>query len=128
MNEHTLLQRLELLLACLSGAPAEDELSPQLPVLGDLVGILDLLVDDGVVVLEVGTEALGLERNPGGILVHGGGVLAPVTEVVSVEREGLAQVLDGLGVLEEEDLCGCVSEDATRRTGASRGMTMVGLA
>jgi hypothetical protein len=55
-------------------------------------------------VLEVSTEALGLERNPQGVLVHGVCVLGPVTKVVCVEGELLAEVLDGLGVFVAEDL------------------------
>lgn len=104
MDKDPLLDGLELLLAGLACTSSKDELGTELPLLGDLPLLLSTLVDNGVVVLEVGAEALSLKRNPGGVLVHGRCVLGPVAEVVCVEREGLAEVLDGLGVLEEENL------------------------
>ena len=107
MDKDPLLNGLELLLAGLACTSTKDELGTELPLLGDLPLLLSTLVDNGVVVLEVGAEALSLERNPGGVLVHGRCVLGPVAEVVCVEREGLAEVLDGLGVFEEEDLLQC---------------------
>jgi hypothetical protein len=97
---------LELLLAWLTSTAAEDKLSSQLPVERDVPLLSSLLVDDGVVMLQVGTEALSLERDPQCVLVHGVGVLGPVAEVVSIERERLAEVLDGLRVLVEENLVG----------------------
>jgi hypothetical protein len=57
-------------------------------------------------VLEVGAKALSLESNPQSVLVHGVGVLGPVTEVVCVEGEGLAEVLNWLGGFVEEYLDG----------------------
>jgi hypothetical protein len=95
---------LELLLTRLAGTATKDQLRPQRPLEGDAPVLSGLLVDDGVVVLKVGAEALGLERNPQRVLVHGVGVLAPVAKVVGVQGEGLAQVLDGLGRFVEEDL------------------------
>lgn len=97
---------LELLLAWLACAAAKDELASQLPLERDAPLLGSLLVDDGVVMLEVGTEAFGLERDPQRVLVHSVGVLRPVAEVVGVERELLAEVLDGLRVLVEENLVG----------------------
>lgn len=105
MHEQPLPKRpLELLLARLARTPAKHQLRAQLPLERDLPVVCSLLVDDGVVVLQVGAEALGLERNPQSVLVHGVGVLGPVAEVVRVQREGFAQVLDGLGGFVEEDL------------------------
>lgn len=105
MNEDALLERLLVLGAGVGvGAAAEDELGAQLPLLGDVPLVLDLAVDDGVVVLQVGAEALGLEAGPQGELVHGGRVLGPDGEVVGVDGELALEVLDGGGVLEEEDL------------------------
>jgi hypothetical protein len=95
---------LELLLARLASAATKDKLRPELPLKRDAPVLSSLLVDDGVVVLQVGAEALSLERNPEGVLVHGVGVLGPVAEVVCVEGEGLAEILDGLGSFIEEDL------------------------
>lgn len=54
--------------------------------------------------LEVGAEALGLEAGPQRELVHGGGVLGPGGEVLGVQGELALELLDRLGVLEEEDL------------------------
>ena len=81
---------LELLLARLTSATTKDKLTPELPLERDAPVLSSLLVDDGVVVLQVGAEALSLERNPQRVLVHGIGVLAPVAKVVGVQGEGLA--------------------------------------
>lgn len=104
MHKHTALQRLRLLGPSVPRTPPKHQLRPELPVERDVVVFLHLLVDDGVVVLQVCAEAFGLEGNPQRVLVHGGGVLAPVAEVVRVDGEGFAQGFDGLGVFEEEDL------------------------
>lgn len=105
MNKESLAKSfLELLLASLASATTEDELTPQLPLKRDLPVLSSLLVDDGVVVLKVGAEALSLKSDPQSILVHGIGVLAPVAEVMGVQGESLAKVLNGLGVLVEQDL------------------------
>ena len=110
MDEQPLAKSLlELLLTRLAGTATKDQLRPQLPLERDAPVLSGLLVDDGVVVLQVGAEALGLERNPQRVLVHGVGVLAPVAEVVGVQGEGLAQVLDWLGRFVEEDLSAHVS-------------------
>lgn len=95
---------LELLLTGLASTATEDQLRPELPLKRNAPVLSGLLVDDRVVVLQVGAETLGLERNPECVLVHGVGVLGPVAEVVGIEGEGLAQVLDGLGGFVEEDL------------------------
>lgn len=104
VDEDSLLEGLELLLSRLAGAAAKDELGSELPLLRNLPLLLGALIHNGVVVLEVGTEALSLQRGPQSVLVHGRGVLGPVTEVVCVDGERLAEVLDGLGVLEEKNL------------------------
>jgi hypothetical protein len=95
---------LELLLASLTGTATEDQLAPELPVKRDVPVLRSLLVDDGVVVLEISAETLGLKGNPQRVLVHGVGMLGPVAEVVGVERKRFAEVLDGLGIFVEEDL------------------------
>lgn len=83
---------------------AKDELRLEGPLQGDAPDLAGLLVGQRVVVLQVGAEAFGFESGPGGELVHGGGVLAPVGELVGVLGELGLQGLDGLGVLVEEDL------------------------
>lgn len=95
---------LELLVARLARAATKDQLAPELPLERDVPVLRCLLVDDRVVVLQVGAKALCLEGNPECILVHGVGVLGPVAEVVRVNGEGLAEVLDGLRVFVAEDL------------------------
>lgn len=101
-----LLERQVVLGAGLAGAAAEDELGGQLPVGGDLPLGGDALVDEGVVVLQVGAEALGLEGGPGGVLQDGGAVLGPDREAVLVEGELLLHAADDGGVDEEEDGAG----------------------
>lgn len=103
-EEPLALDLLKLLLARLTSPATEDQLAPELPLKRDAPLVCSALINDGVVMLEVGTEALGLQRNPKSVLMHGVGVLGPVAEVVCVRREGLAEVLDWLRVLVEEDL------------------------
>ena len=81
----------------------EDELRLE-RLQGDVPDLAGLLVGQGVVVLQVGAEAFGFEGGPGGELVHGRGVLRPVGELVGVLGELGLEVLDGGGVLVEEDL------------------------
>lgn len=110
---------------------AEDELGLELPLEVNVPLVLGALVDDGVVVLQVGAAALGLERAPHHVLVHGRGVLAPLGEVGCVEWEGGLEVLDWLGVFEEEDLegrfvswgwsCAGALEDGMRGEGRGGG-------
>lgn len=88
---------------------AEDELRLERPLQWDTPDLAGLLVGQRVVVLQVGAEAFGFKSGPGGELVHGGGVLAPVGELVGVLGELGLERLDGLGVFVEEDLGGCVS-------------------
>jgi hypothetical protein len=95
---------LELLLLRLAALSTKHQLGPELPLVRDAPVLGGLLVDDGVVVLEVRAETLGLERDPQGVLVHGVGMLGPVAEVVCVGGERLAQLLDGLRRLVAEDL------------------------
>ena len=103
------LDRLELLLTSIGNLATEDELGAELPVDGDVPVLLGLAVDEGVVVLEAGAKILSLEGGPESVLVHSGSVLAPVAEVVGIDGEGLAEGLNGLGVLEEEGLTSIVS-------------------
>ena len=105
MHEQPLsLHILELLLTWLASLATEYQLSPELPSKRNVPVLSSLLVNDGVVVLQVRAKALGLERNPESILMHGVGLLAEVAEVVGVEREVLAELFNGLGRLVEKNL------------------------
>lgn len=95
---------LEGLLAGLTSASTEDKLGPELPVKRDVPCLSSLLVDDRVVVLEIGPETFSLEGNPEGELVHGVGMLGPVTVVVGVDGDVLAESVHWLGVLIEQNL------------------------
>jgi hypothetical protein len=95
---------LELLLHGLASASAKYQLAAQLVSKRNVPVLRRLLIDDGVVVLQVSAEALGLERDPESILVHCVGLIGPVTEVVCVCRKLLAKFLDGLRVFIEKYL------------------------
>lgn len=77
VDEESLLERLLLLAALVDGlastlcVTAKDELGLELPLLRDVPVGLCLLVNDGVVVLEVGGAAFGLEGGPEVVLGHG---------------------------------------------------------
>lgn len=64
MDEDSLLKGLLGLLTSLTFGLAEDELGLEGPGLGDLPLADDLLVDEGVVVLEAGSESLSLKGGP----------------------------------------------------------------
>jgi hypothetical protein len=95
---------LELLLPGLASASTKHQLAAQFVRERYVPMLRRLLVDDGVVVLEVGAETLGLERDPQSILVHCVGLIGPVTKVMCVDRELFAKFLDGLRVLVEKYL------------------------
>ena len=109
VHKHPLLKRLEALLSRLTSLSTEHQLCPQLPVNGNIPVLLRLAVNDGVVVLEIGTKAFSLESNPQSVLVHGGCVLGPGREVVCVDGKSLLKLANRGGVFEEEDLRDCVS-------------------
>jgi hypothetical protein len=98
------LNRFKLLLARLSSLTSKHQLCPERPFLGHIPLGLDLLVHDGVIMLQVGTEAFCLERDPERKLVHGGGVLGPGGEVVCIDGELFFKGVDWVWVFEEEDL------------------------
>ena len=76
VNKDTLLNRLKLLGSVCDVFPGalcvstKDELSAKIPLLGDVPLRFGLLVDDGVVVLQVAAAALCLEGGPQHVLVH----------------------------------------------------------
>ena len=79
MDEQSLLKR--LLLFRLQALPSticyatKHKLRLQRPLHRDVPLRGRLLVGQRVIVLEIAAEALGLESDPHGVLVHGGGVL-----------------------------------------------------
>jgi hypothetical protein len=73
-------------------------------LLGNLPEVLRLLIDDGIVVLQVAPEALGFEAGPERELVHGRGVLGPLGELVSISWILLLEGMDRIRVFEEENL------------------------
>lgn len=83
----SILNRRESLLTHPTSWRTENQLSIQHPVGINTPGLSNLLVDQGVVVLEVCTETLGLESGPDGELVHGVGLGCPDWEFVGVEGE-----------------------------------------
>lgn len=101
-----LLEGLEVLVARLAGAAAEDELSIELPTLGDLPRFGNLLVDEGVVVLQIGAEALELKGGPGQDLLHAEALGGPAGELVGVGSELSLHAVDDVLVVEEEDGAG----------------------
>lgn len=105
MNKQPLtLNWLESLLSRLGRTASEHQLCLETPLLGNLPVFLRLLVDDGIVMLQVAAKALGLKTSPEHELVHGRGVLRPLGEHVGVERELLLESMDDIEVFEEEDL------------------------
>ena len=80
MNQDASLQRSECLLDTATGRTgglAEHKLCAEIPCLGNVPGLGDGLVDDGVEVLEIAAETLGAESGPGNVLVHAVGVFIP---------------------------------------------------
>lgn len=98
------LLRKEVLGTGLTSLATKDEHGGQLPVRGDLPLGSDALVDERVVVLQVGAETFGLEGGPDSELQHGGGVGGPGGEAVGVDGELLLHAVDDLLVFVEEDL------------------------
>ena len=88
MNNQPLpLNLLERLLPRLSSRRANNHLRAQLPVLAHIPLLLNLLVDQRVVMLEVGAQAFGLKGCPDGVLVHAVGLCGPDGELVGVQCE-----------------------------------------
>jgi len=63
-NLEAILNRSESLLARLRSRSTKDQLSIQLPRSREVPGLSDLLIDQRAVVLQVGTETLGLKGDP----------------------------------------------------------------
>ena len=99
-----LLDGLELLGTRLAGTATDDELRAELPASGDAPSLGNLLVNEGVVMLEVGAETLELERGPDGVLQHSAALGGPGREVVLVDGDVLLVALDDVLVLEEKNL------------------------
>ena len=103
-NLQSLLNINERLLASRSNRCTEDQLGRELPILGDVPCIGDLLVDQRVVVLQVGAKPLLLKSSPDGVLVHSVGVRGPYWEFIGVQCELLLHAGDGGAVNEEKNL------------------------
>ena len=103
-NLESVTQLVELLLPRLTSWGTEDHLCIELPGLGDVPGLLDVGIDQGIIVLEVGTESLCLQGGPGDVLGHAVGVDGPYGEPISVDRELLLHTLHDSRVDKEEDL------------------------
>lgn len=79
----------------------------ELPVRGDVPSLGNLLVDDGIVVLEVGAETLSLQSCPNSKLSHAIRLRCPAVELVLVDGEVLLVVFNGGAVIEKQDLFPC---------------------
>ena len=90
--------------------PTKHKLRLQLPIRGDVPDLRGLLVGQRVVVLQVGAQALGLERRPGRELVHGGRVLGPLGELVGVGGDFVLQGFYCVAGFVEEDLAGRIED------------------
>lgn len=106
----SLAQILERLRTRLPSLSTKHQLRVQLPAGRNIPRSLHLLVNNWVVVLQVGTESLGLERSPDGELAHAVGLRRPDGELVGVDAVGFLHAADDGAVFEEEDLVGRVSE------------------
>jgi hypothetical protein len=105
MNDKPLtLDRLVGLLSRPLGYITNDHLGPQSPLRRDTPRILDLGIDQGVVMLQIGTDAFERESRPDGVLVHGGRFLRPAGELVGVHGELGLHAFDDGAVVKEEDL------------------------
>lgn len=107
----TLVNVLELLGTGLARLATKDKLSIQSPSSGDLPGGSNLLINQRVVVLQVGAQALELQRSPDEQLLHAQRVDSPGREAVGVQGKFILQGLCGGGVLEEEHRAGSALEE-----------------
>ncbi len=78
----------------LIGLCAKDEFGGELPVVGQVVLLLELVLGQVSVVLQVGTVAGVGEGDPGVGLCDGGSVLRPDGEVIGVLRDVLLLTFD----------------------------------
>ena len=105
MHEKSLaLDLVEGLFARLLHNAANDHLCAEGPRRWHAPCSLDLGVDNGVVVLQVGAYALGCESGPDGVLVHGSGLSRPSREVICERGKFRLHGFDDGAVVEEEDL------------------------
>lgn len=89
----------------------KDKLSIQGPRLGELPSLSNLIVDEGVVVLQVGTQTISLEGSPDQALVHASRLRGPVGEFIGIESKLLLELLGGVFLGEEEDGAGSALEE-----------------
>lgn len=110
--------------AGLASSDAEGELGDEGPRLGDAEELLDGGLDGGdvlAVVLEVGADAVGREGRPDNVLGDTVGVGRPGGDVGGKGGRAVDELLDALGVLEEDD--GAVA----RRVGVVKLLLEAGL-
>ena len=88
MHKQPVLDRLKFLLLRLPLGLPKHQLGLQAPFGGHLPLIVHPLVDDGVVVLQVASEPVRLQRGPDDVLGHAGRVLGPLGELVRVDGKG----------------------------------------
>ena len=98
------IPKLLLLRPCLR--PPQHHLRLQTPRLGHPKFRLDLLIDQGVIMLQVDAKPFGFERGPQHVLVHAVCLLGPAGEFVFVGFEFFLEGADGGCVFVEEDLRG----------------------
>jgi hypothetical protein len=110
VNEESLLNGLldlSTLLNVLAGTlcgTTKHKLGLELPLLGDVPVTLCLLVNDGVVVLEVASTAFSLKSSPEVVLRHGGRLSSPTREMVSIQSKLLLKFSDRLRINKEQNL------------------------
>jgi hypothetical protein len=110
VNEESLLNRLldlstllNVLTGTLCGA-TKHKLGLEFPLLRNVPVTLCLLVNDGVVVLEVASTAFSLKSSPQVVLGHGSRLSSPTREMVSIQSKLLLKLSDRLGVNKEQNL------------------------
>ena len=103
-NLQPLLNINETLLSGRCNRSTEDQLCTQFPILRDVPCLCDLLVNQRVIVLQVGAKPFLLEGSPDCVLVHSVGMGGPDGELFGEGGELLLQAYDGGAVDEEEDL------------------------
>lgn len=104
--------------------PTEDELRGQDPILAQAPLANDLIIDESIVMLQIGTQTLSLEGEPEQVLVHGIGVLAPLGVLVGIRR-GMGyfggDIRSRLSVFEEHDLFRFSQRQRSQTVGGRRG-------
>lgn len=96
----------------LLSTPTKYKLSIQSPRLGELPSLSNLVVDERVVMLQVGAEAISLKGSPDQALVHGSRLRGPVGEFIGIEGKLLLELLGGVFFGEEQNGAGSAFEES----------------